>query len=175
MDMRKESLPESNGVSGGWICQRNPLLQLLWSTRWSKISSADFNTWELAFGRRITNVRGHILLQAFAELDLIIATGLHKRDFRRGVFYPAGLRKLFTGTYLPSAISPVTDEGLWQLIGSAKTKPQIWMGFQTELRIWQSWLSTTVLLTSSRRAWKKDFFPLSAKWKIRCYNTSRAQ
>ena len=47
-----------------------------------KIIAGDFNAWAVDWGSRTTNTRGRILLEAFAELDLVLANTGNVSTFR---------------------------------------------------------------------------------------------
>ena len=68
--------------------------------RWPIIIGGDFNAWALEWGSRITNVRGRVLLEAFAELDVVLANVGSSYTFRG-----RGLGSIVDLTYVSATLA----------------------------------------------------------------------
>lgn len=106
-------------ASGGGIyeskSERSPHMKLfsLPSTRLAEheqmlLLVENFNGWCLQWGSRVTYMRGHVLVEAFAELDVLLM------NFRTShIFRGSGLGSIQYLTYVSIALaSKITRQGL---------------------------------------------------------------
>ncbi|CAD7089934.1 unnamed protein product [Hermetia illucens] len=84
-----------------------------------KIIAGDFNAWALDWGSRMTNTRGQILLETFAELSIVLANVGCVPTFRG-----RGLGSIVYLTYLSTSLARVVERERRQSSEHPKRKKQ---------------------------------------------------